>query len=70
MDMTSTRGTRARTDIEQQDQRDEAYIVPTPEEEAEIEEALAEAELGGGISAEELLNEMRELRAEFERKKR
>jgi hypothetical protein len=68
--MKSSRGTRARTDIEQQDEREEAYIVPTPEEAAEIEEALAEAELGGWISAEELLKEMRERRAEFERKKR
>ena len=31
----------------------------TPEEQAEIEAAIAEADLGGGIPAEEVLRELR-----------
>lgn len=44
--------------------RNDKEYVPTPEEEAELEAAIEEAEQGGGISAEELLRELRAIRDE------
>jgi hypothetical protein len=67
--MTSTRVNPARTEIAKQDP-EEDYVIPTAEEAEEIEAALAEAELGGWISFEEVMRSAREIRAEFERKKR
>jgi len=47
---------RARRPVEE-----EGYV-PTPEEEAELDAAIAEADLGGGIPLEQFLRELEELR--------
>lgn len=39
--------------------RDQIDSELTPEEKAEIEAAIAEADLGGGVAAEEVLRELR-----------
>jgi hypothetical protein len=41
---------------------------PTPEEEAEIQAALEEADRGGGIPADEFLRELRQLEEELTRR--
>jgi hypothetical protein len=48
----------------------EDEYVPTPEEEAELEAAIEEADQGGGISAEELLRELRAIRDQEVRRRR
>ncbi|MFL6245980.1 MAG: hypothetical protein ACJ74H_08155 [Thermoanaerobaculia bacterium] len=40
--------------------REEEEYIPTPEEEAELEAALEEADRGGGIPLDEFLKELRE----------
>jgi hypothetical protein len=47
--------------------RDDREIELTPEEAAEIDAAIAEADLGGGIPAEEVLRELRARRQEHAR---
>jgi hypothetical protein len=54
---------RARRPIEE-----EEYI-PTPEEEAELDAALAEADLGGGIPLEQFKRELQEFRERELRKR-
>jgi len=44
------------------DEEEEEGIVLTPEEEAELEDALEEADRSVGISGEEMLRQLRELR--------
>lgn len=48
--------------------RDEQEPELTPEEAAEIEAAIAEADLGGGMPAEEVLRELRARREEHSRR--
>lgn len=48
--------------------RDDREIELTPEETAEIEAAIAEADLGGGVPADEVLRELRALREEHARR--
>jgi hypothetical protein len=57
--------TRARRNVDQ----DLEYI-PTPEEEAELEAALTEADLGGGIPLEQFMRELRQVREKLERRPR
>jgi hypothetical protein len=44
------------------DEEDEEGIVLTPEEEAELDAAIEEADRSEGISGEEMLRQLRELR--------
>jgi hypothetical protein len=47
---------------------DEDEYIPTPEEEAELEAAMDEADRGEGIPAEQVLRELRELREKLTRR--
>jgi hypothetical protein len=48
----------ARTLLDSVDDQDEAEYVPTPEEAAEIDAALAEASGGGGVPAQDFLRQL------------
>jgi hypothetical protein len=48
---------------------DEADFDLTPEQEAELEESIAEADRGEVIPAEHVLRELREMTAEFKRQR-
>jgi hypothetical protein len=48
--------------------REEEEYIPTPEEAAELEAAIEEADLGGGMPADEFLREMRAMRETYRRR--
>ena len=48
--------------------RDERDVELSADEAAEIEEAIAEADLGGGVPAEQVLRELRARREEHARR--